>query len=359
MEMVEVEEQFENVLVLNDQPEFIENFSDKVNARYFVVCENTPNSTLPKDAYECSVCGLTLAEWVERACASAPILLRVSEGEDVLPLIKPYIRGFDYSVVLYASTPFVRKSHINDLLGYVARKHLSACKLKKGYVLKNDYIERVDRLFSIDTYDFASDDFFEVKTLRDLEYAGLILKRRVLDFHSKNQVILDDRNITVDASVELGYGTRLAGGSAVIKKSKIGSECEIGANSTIEGSKIGDDVTIGVGAIIKDSVIKDGVTIEAGALVDGSVIGEHSKLGVGASVSHSGLKQNVSICEKSTLVGARISENVTVKAGAKVVFIEEPTVVLEGATIGECAEVFDVTVPAKAVISAFSKCTKK
>lgn len=359
MEIVEeVEKVVENVLLLNEQPEFIENCKEKFNARFFVVCENLTETNLPKNAYECSVAGLNLAEWVMRACESDPIVLRVDEGSDILRLIKPYTSGADYSVVLYASTPFVRKQHIRDLLGFVSRRHLGVCKLKKGYIFKNDYIDRVDKIFSIDTYDFESDDFFEVKSLRELEYAELILTRRIFDFHRKNQVTLSGRNITIDATAEIGYNTTISGGAAVLKKSKIGADSEICSNAVISGCKLGDDVVVGEGAIVKDSVIKDGAVISAGAVITGSVVGERTTVGVGAIVSHSGIKQNVNIGDGAKLIGARVAENAVIKAFAKVVMVEEPAVVLSNAVVSEGAEVYDTTVVQEQVIKPFSKYTK-
>lgn len=348
----------ENVLVANDQPEFVENSRERVSARYFVICEENVQTTLPKNAFECTVAGLTLAEWTARACGGETLFLRAKEGEDVLNLVRPYAVGAEYSVVLYANTPLLRKNHLNDLLCFAARRHLSVCKLKRGYILKNDYIGRTDKLLSIDTYDLSSDDFFEVCDIRDFEYAGLLLKRRVLDFHNKNQVILDGRNVTIDASVELGYHTELAGGVAVIKKTKIGADCYIGANATISGSKLGDDVTVGVGAIVVDSVVKDGATIEAGAIIENSVVGERSTVKVGALVSRSGLKQNVSVGERAVLSGARVAENSTIKAAAKVVFVDEPVAIFAGATVGEGAEIASVSVAENAVVEPFAKFTK-
>jgi 6-phosphofructokinase 1 len=47
----------------------------------------------------------------------------------------------EYTVVLYANTPLVSKTHLKDLLEYVSIKRLNVCKLKKGFILKNDYID--------------------------------------------------------------------------------------------------------------------------------------------------------------------------------------------------------------------------
>lgn len=359
METEVIEKVESNVVVVNEQPEFVENFNEKLSVRYFVVCENLAGGELGARPYECKISGLSLASWVARACDSEPVILKVNEGEDVLPLIRPYANTSEYSVVLYASTPFVRKKHIRDLLGFVSRKHLSVCKLKKGYVFKNEYIERVNEIFSIDEYDFASEDFFEVKSLRDLEYAELVLSRRVFDFYRKNQVQFESRNVTIDATAELGYNTKIAGGATIVDGTIVGADCEVFANASISGSKIGDDVTIGQGAIIQNSVIKDGAKIEAGALICHSVVGERCTVGQGAKIMHSGIKQNVVVEMGAELVGARIAENAVVKSLAKVVMVEEPTIVLQGATIGSGAEVFDVTIKENSNILPFTKITKK
>ncbi len=357
MEIVETEVETENVVVINTQPEFITDYKDKVNVRYFVILENNEENELSKNVFECSVAGLDFASWVSRACESEPVVLRVSENQNILPLIKPYIAGAELSVVLYASTPLVRKSHIRDLIGFVINKHLSVCRLKKGFVFRNDYIANVDEIFSIDTYDFSSDDFFEVKTQRDFEYAELMLNRRVLEFHRKNNVNISSSNVYIDASAEIGYNSKISSGVAIKKGSKLGTDCVVGTSVSVLGSIIGDDTEIKDNVVIENSVIKNGVKIEAGSVIKNSVIGENTIVGTKSLVIHSGLKQNVNVGDGVTLNGARISENVIIKSAAKVVMVQEPTIVLGGATIDCGAEVFDTTIAANTKVEPFKKVT--
>lgn len=352
METTIVNEIEETVVVVNEQPEFIENDKEVVNARYFVLSEKSTFVDLPKNVGDCSVCGLTLAEWVARACPEEPIMLSVQEGENVLDIIRPYATDAEYSVVLYANTPLVVRAHIVDMLGFVYRKRLSACKLKKGFIFRNDYVRRSSQILSVDTYDFSSIDLFEVKTSSDLGDVQSCLEKRLMDYHTKNQVEFASINVSLDASVEIGFGTTVCGGASILDRTEIGTDSSIGANVTIENSKIGNDVTIGAGAVIKGSVIKDGAIIEAGALIIGSVVGEKTTVCEGAKIVRSGIKSNATIGIAANLLGARIAGDVTISQGASVISSEASAIVLEGATIGAGACVCDVTVSAMAEVPA-------
>ena len=210
MEMVETET---NIVVLNEQPEFSASSEEEVSANYFILCEENAETALSKNVYDFKIAGMSILNWVVRACETQPVILKVSEGDDVLSAIKPHIGGAEYSVVLYANTPLVNKGHLKDLLCYVSRKRMNACKLKKGYVFKNEYISHVDEIYSIDTHDFASNDFYEVKNYDDLSYVQDILSKKVINYHKKNGVYFDNPNfVTIDATTDIGYASTIASG---------------------------------------------------------------------------------------------------------------------------------------------------
>ena len=350
------------VVVLNEQPEFSTCNNDDVSASYFILCEEDANLPLSKNVQDYKIAGMSILNWVVRVCETQPTILKVNHNDDVLKVIKPYLGDSEYSVVLYASTPLLNRGHIKDLLGFVARKHMNACKLKKGYVFKNEYIENVDEIYSIDTYDFASNDFFEVKNYEDLSYAQEMLQKKVIDYHRKNGVYFENSNLTVvDATTEIGYNSSIAAGVSILSHSTISDGFKAGSNSVVSGSKIGDNVKIGKNVLIEDSVIKNGAVIESDVVIKNSVIGNNVKVSAGVKLISTGVKDDAKIGELSQIVNSRIAENVYVGVCSSVIGDKETSVVMQNSLLGANVKVVDsklseaTNVPSNSVIISNKK----
>ena len=335
--MIETETE---VVVLNEQPEFCACDGEKVSASYFVLCEEDDSSS--QNLYDYKLAGMSLANWVVRVCETQPTILKVAKNHNVLDVIRPYISGSGYSVVLYANTPLVSKGHIADLLGFVSRRRMNVCKLKKGYVFKNDYIKNIDEIYSIDTYDFASNDFFEVKSFEDLSYAQRVLFGKVMCYHKKNGVLFEnEQTTTIEATADIGYASFVSSGVSVLNHTSLGQNCKVGTNSVVSGSKIGEDVVIGKNVVIEDCVINDGVVIENGAVLKNSVIGNNSKIGMCAKLVGAYIKNAGKISDFVELSNARICENVVVGKGSKIYGEKSNSVVLQNSIIGANVVIID------------------
>ena len=92
MEMVE---QIENLLIVNDEPEFSVSDDTKVSAEFFILCEENAETDLSKDVFDCKLCGMSILNWVVRACLNQPKVLRVQVGTDALDAIGQSIDGID------------------------------------------------------------------------------------------------------------------------------------------------------------------------------------------------------------------------------------------------------------------------
>lgn len=322
----------DRVLVNND-PDFTENSSSDISATYIILCVDTPSET-GKPMCEYPICGLSLAEWVAMACDSKPVYITAGENENFLSLIKPYIKESEYTVVLYGNTPLVSKTHLKDLLEYVSIKRLNVCKLKKGFILKNEYIIDVEEIYSSLIYDLASNDFFEVNTLIDIDKIKGVLEKRMFNFHRRNGVFFNNQACsTIDANVKIGEGSLIASGASILKNSTIGKNVKIAENAVIIGSKIEDGAYIGAGSIIENSIIKQGTTIENVSAISGSVIGENVKVGLGVKVVSSAIKDGSEIGNFTCLESASVPENskigkacMIVGDGVTVVIAEESSI---------------------------------
>ncbi len=339
------EEELENYIIVDEEPEFVQELDEEISAHYFILCENVENPNLAKNIYEYDVCGIPSINWVARACEGKPVVLRADEGADVIRLIRPFIKSAKYSVVLYANTPLVNKQHIKDLLGFVDRKHMNACKLKKGYVFSNEYILTNDEIFSVDTYEFSSNDFYEVNSLEDIPYAQEVISRKVLSYHMQKGVYFERPEVgSVDATSEIGERTTIESNVSVVKNSTVGRDCLVKEDAVIKGSKIGNNVVIGEAAIIISSVIKDGVKIESRGLIKNSVIGENVEISENVRIINSGIKENVVLEECCQINKARVAENVQIGKFSKLIGELKPAVVLSGSVLDANVEVLGATV---------------
>lgn len=354
MEMYE--EELENYIVVDKEPEFIAEDDEEISANYFILCEKSRSSNLPKNIYEYDICGMSSLNWVVRACDKQPIVLRVNEGDDVISLIRPYAKNADYSVVLFANTPLVNKQHIKDLLSYANRKHMNACKLRKGFVFSNDFVLNNDELFSVDTYVFSSNDFFEVNSLEDLSYAQESLSKKVLSYHMFHGVYFERPEVgSVDATSEIGFNTYVASNVSIVKNSALGDNCEIKEDAIIKGSKIGNNVIIGEGAFIISSVIKDGAKIDSRAFIKNSVIGRNVEISENVSVINSGIKDDSVVEECCKINKARVGAGVKIGKFGKLIGELNPAVVRDGSILDANVEVLGATVGENATITVNKK----
>ena len=339
------EEELDNYIIVDEEPEFVQEVDEEISAHYFILCEDSLNFNLAKNIYEYEVCGIPSINWVARACEVRPVILKAEEGADVISRIRPYVKSAKYSVVLYANTPLVNKQHIKDLLGFVDRKHMNACKLKKGFVFSNEYILSNDEIFSVDTYEFSSNDFYEVNSLEDLSYAQEVLSKKVLSYHMQKGVYFERPEVgSVDATSEIGERTTVASNVSVVKNSTVGKDCVIKEDAIIKGSKVGNNVVIGEGSIIIASVIKDGVKIESRSLIKNSVIGENVEIFDDVRIMNSGIKENTVIEECCQINKARVAENVQIGKFSKLIGELKPAVVLSGSVLDANVEVLGATV---------------
>ena len=333
---METIETYDNVRILNDEPEFIVCDKSNVSAEFFILCEENSGEIVNKNVYDCKICGMSVLNWVVRACISQPKILKTESEDDIIGVIRPYIdTSVKYSVVLFANTPLLNRMHISDMLAFVDRRGMNVCKLKHGYVFRNDYIKDNDSIYSVDEYDFASNDFFEIKTNEDLSYATEILTKKILDYHKKNGVYFEnEKNLSVDANTEIGCGAEISSGDILTNGTKIGKEVKIAKNAIISGSKIGDESKIGLGAIIIDSIVKNSSFIGEGVIIKNSVISNNSKIECASRILSSSIRKGTLLQENVVVDSSRIGENCIIGNHTKVLGIDGNTFIESNCQIG-------------------------
>lgn len=348
---METVEEYKNVRIINNEPEFCACDSTCVSADFFILCEEN-KQLFGKDIFDLEVCGMSLLNWVVRACGKQPKILKVEADADPVSVVRPYIDdGVEYSVVFYADTPLLNKTHVSDLLGFIDRKRMNVCKFKRGLVFRNEYIKENDEIYSIDEYDFASNDFFVVSSYEDFAFAKKHLTNKVVDYHKRNGVFFEnDSNLSIDANTEIGYYSKISNGVSIIDGSKIGESSVIFKNATVSGSAIGNGSVIGEGTIIKNSIIKENAHIGDGAIIINSVIGKNISIETGAKVVSSSLRDGVVVKNFAVIDDGRIGENCVIQKHSKILGLTEKTVIGAGSDIGACSLVCDSVLSADSVV---------
>ncbi len=320
--------------------EYVLGDKTKLEANYVCLMEEKCFEGADDYIFNQTVCGRSLAEWVGKACPEKPIFLTLSEQENFLDLIRPYTKNNEYTVVLFANTPLVTRGAVQDMLAFASRKRLNVCRLKAGYILKNDYIANIDEIFSKIVYKIDSNDFFEVNSPDDLLFVKEILTKRVFNFHKNNGVTFENERLTnLDANVFIGEKTQIAGGVSLLSGSYIGKNVTIQEGCVISNSKIDDDCIIETGAIIKGSIVKQGSLIETASLVNHSVIGEKTRVSLSSKLSNSATKDGVVIGENSYLDGVNVLKNAKIGKNCVLVGDGVPVVIAEGACLDICTEI--------------------
>ncbi len=326
----------DNEILITSEPEFETCEKLDASVAYFVVCKKGEHLIGGIDAYNQIVAGEKIISWVARACENAKIL-EINDYQNEIDAVLPCLGDFEYTVILKGNIPLVMKQHLKDMLSFVMRRHMNACKLKGGYIFKTEYLKEVGKVLSADCYNHHSNDFFAVVDYDSLTFAREEISRRIYSYHSKNGVnFAGFDSCGIDANVQIGYGSQFGVGARVLRGSRLLNEILVGENSVVESSLIKDDSVLGCGVIVKNCVIGvsckigdgvvlknckigDGTIIEDGSRVFDSQIDRGAKIGKLCDIANSNISANASVGTMSKLYNAFIEENYEVFDGKVII----------------------------------------
>ena len=357
---METIEEYKVVRIINEEPEFCEGHKANVLVNFFILCEEG-KTVLGQNVHELEICGVSLINWVSRVCDDRPKILPIQTDGDVISTIRPYVDYHaDYSVVLFADTPLINKSHLEDLIEFVDRRRMNVCKLKRGFVFKNEYIQYNDEFYSIDEYDFASDDFLVVNDSESLALAKNVLSKRIVDFHKRNNVQFENENmVNVDANVQIGEGTKIASGVSIVRGAQVAQNCNIERNANISGSTIGGNSRIGDSSSIVDSIVKNAVFVGSSVMVKDSVIGNNAIIETKSSIVSSSLRESVILKAFVVVDEGRIGECAIVNKHSRILGLTDRSVIGASSEIGANVEIVDSVIESNSFIENNSKILNK
>ncbi|MBR3885922.1 MAG: hypothetical protein IKJ33_05655 [Clostridia bacterium] len=355
---METMEEYKVIRIINEEPEFCEVQENHFAVDYFILCEEG-YSLFGKNIYDLQICGMSLLNWVVRVCERQPKILKINKNSDILEVVKPYIdSSAEYSVVFYADTPLLNKNHIKDLLAFIDRKRMNVCKFKRGLAFRNNYIKENDEIYSVEEYDFASNDFYVVENSENFEFAKNVLSKKVLDYHKKNGVLFENESsVTVDANTEIGVCSRILSNASIINGTKIGRNVVVQKNAMISGSTVGNDSYIGNNSIIDKSIVKDNTRINENVVVKNSVIGNNVNIDLCSNVYSSSIRDYAELKNNVCLENGQVRENCVINKYSKILGLNGKAIIGAASRIGANAEIVDSVIPKQSIVEKCSKIT--
>lgn len=197
--------------------------------------------------------GRTMKNWVAKALDNFETrFVSLSEKDNPLETVKPFIKDEDYTIVLFADTPLIKNTTVYDVVEYAQTKKLDFCKLPRGFIVASQNFKAgIIELSSEPTF-VDKQDFFTVFDNITLCKAKEVLKDRILEKHLKNKVVIDDKKTTfIDVDVEISKGVKICAFNVIKGKTFIDEGAQI-----LEYNKIEDSV-IGKGSRISFSILKN------------------------------------------------------------------------------------------------------
>lgn len=321
----------DNEILISDEFEFENQYPIDCSVSYFVVCKKNQNLIGSINAFDCLIAGEKIKNWVMRACENAKII-EIFENLNEIEAVLPYLTDSEYTVILNANIPLLRKQKLKSVLQYVAFNRMNVCKIKGGYIFNTEYLRDVCEVLSVDSYNFKSNDFFAVTNFESYEIAKKEINKRIINYHTKNGVFVSDIDCKIDANVQIENGCQIYYNSMILSGTKISYDSKIGKNCIIENSNIGSDVVVGDNVIIKNSEIGSNVKIADGVIVENCIINNDAEIGEYVRVFDSKIGDNAKIQKLCDISNSHIKNNTFVGVMSKLykAEIEDGFVVFNG-----------------------------
>ena len=317
------------------KPEKVDMSQKDVN--FIVLAVNSPYFGIDKPSFNLDVCGKTMIEWVENACALTPTVKQVPFKFDLLKEIKPLLNNSTWTVVLFSDSPLLTRKTVENAFSIAEQKGLNVLKLTRGYVFNTEYISRVEEIFGTETYYLEEEDFIVASSFKQLSIVRDIMKGRICDYFMRNGVdVVDPSSTFIGANVSIAKNTTIMPMVKLLGRVNIGQNCRIESGSVLKNCVVGDksliensslrDCVLGEETIVQNSILEDVVLGEGSVVKSNSVLNKVSakgRLGVeGAVLRNVKTEGNVDVKTGAVLLSengvVKMFGNNTVGIGAKI-----------------------------------------
>jgi len=252
--------------------------------------------------------GKPIASYVKKVCEKAPKTVEYAEGDDLLSTVQPLLGDSLWTVVLFSDTPLLTYKTLAEAFRFAENSDMNVAKLKRGFILKTEYVKRINQIYAPSTLFADSEDFLMAEDFVSLSKIGEIMKNRILTNFMKNGVqIVDPSSTYIESLVTIGENTIIYPNACIMGDSHIGSSSTVGYGSTIKNSVIGNKCNI-QNSLVLSSVVMDSSLIEQSTIENNSLVEKNCVVKQYSIISSSKVGKNSYICW-SKIKGVEIDEN--------------------------------------------------
>ncbi|MDE6029085.1 MAG: hypothetical protein K2F90_02040 [Clostridiales bacterium] len=225
------------------------------------------------------ILGKTMEEWVAGTlnvkCQTIESSTVINIAEKLRPLID---RAKPITVVLYCDTPLITAKTVENAVKQLTTQNANVVKLPRGSVFKTDYLYGTETLFPQPPT--GSGEFEAVTDCESLSRITDSLRRRILNFHAGNGVLITDyANVHIDSDVVIERGAVIESYNFIKGKTIIKADAHIMPNNYIEDCIIGRDARVDSSRLYS-SIVGEGTRVGPFAYIrPNSVIGAHCRIG--------------------------------------------------------------------------------
>jgi bifunctional N-acetylglucosamine-1-phosphate-uridyltransferase/glucosamine-1-phosphate-acetyltransferase GlmU-like protein len=266
----------------------------------------------PANLLDAEICGRTVSGWIEKTIAVfTHRRVIIQKNDDIMTIVKNNIIQKKYCAVIYADTPLLTRTTLEQAISFMALYGHKAVKLPRGWIFDTEYIKDCKNVEAVQVPNLPDEDFIVVYSYSQAALVNTYVRTRINNDHMISGVqIRDPYNVYIDADVQIGRGTK------------------IGANVVLKGTtKIGINCTVANGVVIEDSAVGDGTVIKNNVCICGAGVGSNCTIGSGVVFTDDNGKEKNAVtvgsgvfigCNSSLVAPLTVGDNAYIAAGSTI-----------------------------------------
>lgn len=203
----------------------------------------------------------------------------------------------------------LKTSHVKAVLGQISNKN------KSGEFYLTDLFQNE---FAVKSVKFPSEiPFLGINTLEQLAQVDKLIRgKKIQQLMIDGVRFLNPEQVYIESDVEIGVGTIIYPGCALLGNTKIGNGVLVESNCFIKNSSIAENAEILASSYLEGAVVLEKATIGPMArLRPGTEIGPDAKIGNFVEVKKSKLGRGAKVSHLSYIGDAEIGENSNIGCG--------------------------------------------
>lgn len=219
------------------------------------------------DLCNIDILGKSSLEWLRNSLKGYNFKEFDYNNEDIVKFVKENVFNKKIVVILFSNMPLLTKQTLDSYVEYFKIKKLSTLKMPKGFIFDFQYLLTVEKVYNPQVVNLFEEDFISLNSLTDLNLVYNTMKKRILNFHENNGVIIYDENSTIiEAEVNINSGVKIYPNNTILGETYLSNGVVLKGGNKIENSIIKDD------CLIENSVIDNCIVENNCKILDYSVI---------------------------------------------------------------------------------------